>query len=424
MSSKNTSGITVAGLPRIRATVRNEATGNAAGSLAAWGAVNVGAWFLLNAEPRQLLSGLPHPSAGLYVLLYGGLVLGLAMLVWAALGFLTRFSGTLWLDGLSLIAVGLWNVASGVIMTGALSGSAYTAKKPGVWWIVLGLCQAAWGVRWLPTLGRLACWRVARLSRQELGDSRKELRTFVRLADDPEQGLVAASVHVPGPLGLACLSRTVEYKGVLGSDASLWVSSGLDDCFTLTRWETRRAAFRSEGTMRVQVEHGPKVLSVAPRSLLALKAWSGQPLHAEDIQFAAEQRALTIPMLQSCLAGEDPRLRAAAVTALPTVSDRYAASLAQKYIGDPAPMVQMAALQACARLRVRTAGGRALALLRHPDQNVRASAAQYLSAVPQPSGLAALEQAMVVEETARVRKELRFAIYVQSQNKRLSVATC
>ena len=44
--------------------------------------------------------------------------------------------------------------------------------------------------------------------------------------------------------------------------------------------------------------------------------------------------------------------------------------------------------------------------------------------MPQNSGRAALEQAMAVEEAARVRKELRFAIYVQSQNERLSVATC
>ena len=84
----------------------------------------------MGAESREFLGELSDPSGGIYFLLYGGLVLGIAMLSFAALGVLTRFSGTILLDGVSLIAVGLWNLTTDFIAMWALRPYGYTVEQP------------------------------------------------------------------------------------------------------------------------------------------------------------------------------------------------------------------------------------------------------------------------------------------------------
>jgi HEAT repeat protein len=164
------------------------------------------------------------------------------------------------------------------------------------------------------------------------------------------------------------------------------------------------------------------VLSVTPLSMFALKVWCGKPVQAADVQFAAEQKALTVPIIRTCLASEDPGVRAASVAALATVSDEGAASLVGTCLNDSSPAVQAAALRVCAQLKVTAAGAKAIGLLWHPDPSVRISAASYLCAVPQPSGVAALEKAMACEGTATVMKALKCA--VRAQNRRPQVAAC
>jgi len=422
MNPDEVSRINGESLPKIRAVARDGAVRGAIGSLAVWGAINVGTWFLLGGENRKFLSGLPNPSDGIYVLLYGGLILGAAMLAFAAFGLVTRFSGTIFLDGLSLIGVGLWNVTSDFIAISTLRPYGYTIEKPSTLWIMLGVCQLVWGARQFSAFARMAGWSIPYITRSDLADFRKTLQGFVQLAEDPQQGLVKAFITVKGPLGLDIMSRTTQYSGILSSNTVIMVSSSLDDCFLITREAMNSGTFGSGGVLQVQVEQGYKVLSVTPLSVFVLKAWSGKPVQAVDIQFAAEQKALTMPILQRYLASEDPDLRTASVVALPTVSDEAAARLACMYIDDPSPAVQAAALQACAQLKVTTAGARAIDLLQHPDEHVRISAVKCLSAIPQPSAASALEKAMSFEETAAVKKELKRAI--RAQNRQLAIATC
>ena len=422
MSTQILSRITVEELPKIRAVVRDIATQGASGWLAVWGAINVGAWFLLGGESRELLRGLSSPSDAMYLLLYGGLILGAIMLAFAAVGLVTRFWGVIFLDGLSLIVVGLWNVTSDFIAVSVLQSYGYTIATPGPMWIVLGICQIVWGVRQLSTFTRMADRSVPRLTRGELGDLKKTLREFVELGDDPQRGLITASVTTKGLLGLDIMSRTTECKGILSSDTAIMVSRGLDDCFTIAKQDASDATFSPNGVVAARAERDSMVLSVTPLSMFALKAWCGKPLQAADVQFAAEQKALTVLIIRTCLACEDADVRAASVAALATVSEEGAASLAGTCVNDSSPVVQAAALRVCAQLKVTAPGARAVGLLWHPDPNVRISAASYLSAVPQPSGVAALERAMACEGTAPVIKAMKCA--ARAQNRQPQVAAC
>ncbi|RPI08586.1 MAG: HEAT repeat domain-containing protein, partial [Acidobacteriales bacterium] len=365
--------ITVEELPRIRAVVWDIATRRASGSLAAWGAINVGAWLLLGTESRELLRGLLSPSDTRYLLLYGGLILGAAMVAFGAFGLTTRFRGAIFLDGLFLVAAGLWNVTSDFIAVSALQSYSYAMVAPRAIWIVLGICQIVWGVRQLSTFTRMAVWSIPRLPRGDLGAMKKTLERLVALCDDPQRGLVTASVTTKGFLGLDILPRTTQYRGVLSADAAIMVSLGLDDCVILTRQDANEATFSPNGVVAVQVERDSLVVAVTPLSMFVLKAWCGRPVDAADVRFAAEQRALTVPMIRTCLASEDPGVRAASVAALATVSEEGAASLAGMCVDDSSPMVQAAALRVCAQLKVTAAGAKAIGLLWHPDPNVRIS---------------------------------------------------
>jgi hypothetical protein len=415
MNTEVVSRITVGELPRIRAAVWDMAARRASGSLLLWGLLNVGVWLLLGGESRELLRGLLSPSDTRYLLLYGGLILGAAMVASATLGLATRFRGVIFVNGLSLIASGLWNVTSDFIAVSVLQSYSYAIMTPRAIWIVLGVCQIVWGVRQLSAFTRMAAWSVSRLSRKDLGDMRKTLRQLVQVADDPHHGLMAVSVTTKGPLGLDIIPRTLEYKGVLSADMAILVSVGLDDCVTLTRQDTSEAAFSPNGVVAVRAERDPVVLSVSPLSMFMLKTWCGKPVDAADIQFAAEQRALTVPVIRACLASEDAGVRAASVTALATVPEEGAASLASTCVEDSSPVVQAAALRVCAQLKVIDAGTKAMGLLWHPDPSVRISAASFLSAVPQPSSVPALRKAIALEATAPVIKALRYAVRVQSR---------
>ncbi|MBN1506062.1 MAG: HEAT repeat domain-containing protein [Sedimentisphaerales bacterium] len=422
MDAEVVSRITVEELPRIRTVVWNTAAQGASRWLAAWGAINVGAWFLLGSESRELLRGLLSPSDTRYLLLHGGLILGVAMLAFAGVGLAARFRSVIFLNGLTLIAAGLWNVTSDFIAVSALQSYSYAIVTPGAMWILIGICQVVWGVRQLVTFTRMAGWSVPRLSRRDPGDMKKTLRRVVAMADDPQGGLITACVTRKGLLGLDITPRTAEYKGVLSADMAIMVSLGLDDCVALTRQDANEAAFSPNGIVAVQAERDLVELSVTPLSMFVLKAWCGKPVDAADVRFAAEQKALTLPMIRTCLASEDPGVRAASVTALATVSEEGAASLAGMCMDDSSPIVQAAALRVCAQLKVAAAGAKAIDLLWHPDPNVRISAASFLSAVPEPRSMVALEEAIACEATAPAMKALKYAARVQSR--RPQAATC
>jgi hypothetical protein len=101
--------ISVKMLPSIRAISRDRAIKNAAMSLFVWGAINIVAWFYLGIENRKILSGLINPRLPIYLVIYGGVALGVMMLLFAFIGAL-RLSLVVLLDGFSLFCVGAWNI--------------------------------------------------------------------------------------------------------------------------------------------------------------------------------------------------------------------------------------------------------------------------------------------------------------------------
>lgn len=108
-------------------------------------------------------------TVGIYLLLYGSLVLGAVMFVFGAVGFVTHASSTIVLDGLSMITVGVWNIIHDIVAEETLKAHGYNGLgadniSTGIWGL-LGICQIVWGGRQLSRFWRMASWTPAPLTR-------------------------------------------------------------------------------------------------------------------------------------------------------------------------------------------------------------------------------------------------------------------
>jgi hypothetical protein len=302
-------------LPRVRAVARDGAVQGAVGSLAAWGAINAGAWFFLNGDSRQLLTQLNNPGGDIYFLVYGGLIIGCVMLAFAIFGLLTRLSLAIMLNGLSLLGVGVWNLAHDSFANSALQPYGYSIKDPSTTWILLGIAQIIWGARELGAFARVSGWSCADLNRQDRQELKQKLRAFVAIPASAESGVVKASITIGGPLGFAPLSRTVQYTGRLLDQSVVFLSAGLDDCFRVERQAMSTAKF-SASSVEALVDGTAKQLALGPSSTVILKQWSGKPFAAADSQQLAGARTAAAAIVEPHLHSDNARLRGGSAAAL------------------------------------------------------------------------------------------------------------
>lgn len=399
--------VTKEGLSRIQTVARDGSIQGAVGSLATWGAINVGAWFLLGAENREFLSGLSgNPTGGIYFLLYGGLILGAFMFAFAALGFTTRTSATIFLDGISLLAVGIFNIIHDFVAIGALRPYGYTVEKPSTIWIMLGVCQVVWGFRQFSSFGRIGSWSPAPLAKSEMRQMKKALQQFVGIAEEVGDGIVKASITTKGPLGLDFMSSTTQYTGRLLEDSALMVSGKLNDCFVIDRKAMSNASFSWDGTVKVDAENGTETMAVTAPSAIILKRWGGSPVSSADIKRLEATKTASTSILKPFLQVDDIEVRSATVSALGTSTATDAKDLVIPLLDESIGSVKAAAINACKQMKIDSVQEKVVSLLTTAEPVVRIAAARYLAEFPSETGRTAVETACNQETVPEVKKEL------------------
>lgn len=145
----------------IRAIMLDKAIPAASISLIAWGGINLVLWFLGHQETVEQLSKIPAPSGAFTFYIYGGCVIGLAMLAFGIFGQVTKNTLVGYLDGFALIAVGIWNGFYDLGLAGDLKPYGYHIEgwqgwNYGGWtvWRVIGTIQIIWGVTQLSRFWR------------------------------------------------------------------------------------------------------------------------------------------------------------------------------------------------------------------------------------------------------------------------------
>jgi hypothetical protein len=265
---------------KIQSVAKDGKVLGAAGSLALWGIINIGAWFLLGKENREFLDRITNsPSGDIFFLIYGGLILGAIMFFFATIGFFTRISATIILDGLSLMAIGIFNIIHDFVAISALRPYGYTIEKPSTMWIIFGACQLVWGYRQLSSFGRMTSWTPSHLSGLEMKELKVQLRKFVGMAESIENNIVKASITLRGPFGMEFMSQTTYYTGIILHDSIRMISTKLDDCFIINRIELNKTKISE--IVNLEIEGTSRSLIVAPLSVTMFKEWCAIPELAE-----------------------------------------------------------------------------------------------------------------------------------------------
>jgi hypothetical protein len=263
--------VSVENLPKIRSIVRSGAAQASALSLAAWGAINLLGWYLITYDDyKEVLTRIHSPGAGIYCLAYGGLAAGCVMFVFAAIGFLTRSSLVVGLEGISLFAVGVWNLIYDGLVDLWLGPYGYKTEGPDFVFALLGISQIIWGASRLLDFSRIRRWQCSDLERPESVELRAKLKCFVQLTEDAESGVVRAVVFGKGLLSF--LRRKVQYVGKLLERDAIFLSVGLNDCFQIKLEAMRTATFR-ENVLIVGADNSTKKLTLWPLSPRILQNW-------------------------------------------------------------------------------------------------------------------------------------------------------
>ena len=133
----------------LKAILFNKAIAGAIGSLLFWGIINLGAWFFFKPDMTSVFRRINAPAGTFDILLYGGAVISITMLIFGLAGVATRTRIIGWMDGVSLLFIGGWNLAHDFLLMSVVKSYGYTIEKPGTFWIILGIVQIIWGARQL-----------------------------------------------------------------------------------------------------------------------------------------------------------------------------------------------------------------------------------------------------------------------------------
>lgn len=397
------------GISRIQSVSRDESVQRAVNSLALWGVINIGVWFFLGKENREFLNSFTL-TGEIYFLLYGGLIIGLTMFAFSFIGFVTRSSATIIFDGVSLIAVGIFNILYDFIAISALKEYGYIIDKPNTIWIILGLSQIVWGYRQLSFFGRLSGWKPAKLRKSEIHEIKKTLGSnFINQLENNRTGILKATISFKGPFGMDFMSETNNYTGKIIENCIIMVSSKFNDCFIIEQESFRHAEFDESGG--IIVLGAPKIMLVDPVSVLMIKDWCNKKIIVNDIYRLVNLKAATLEILKPLLGTDDIKLRSAIINALSTINKDETKAIVVSLFDDTSNNeIIDVIIDACTKLKINNIQDMIFAFLKSPISSVRLSSVKYLTAFPTTDLVRTFEIIIQIENDTKVKNELKKSI--------------
>ncbi len=268
VSNNDTPSIT---LSAIEVITKNGAVKGAIISLSVWGTINLGAWYILGRNNLDFLAKINNPSPDLQIVFYGSAIIGLIMLLFAAIGVITRAAFTISLNGLSLIGVGVWNLIFDEFANSSLRPYGYIINSDtSTIWYVLGVSQLVWGFRQLARFDMVSLWANAKCSSSEVVSTKKYLTSLMKESERFEHGRIKA------------YRNNIQYVGWFSGENIMLVSTSMNDFVLITKEIALNATFKANGKMGITTDRGYVTLWLDEPSLLEIKDWCSKNVNVQD----------------------------------------------------------------------------------------------------------------------------------------------
>jgi hypothetical protein len=232
-------------------------------SLFIWGAINLGTWAFFKDATISNLSQIHAPSGTFNTFIYGGAILGVCMLIFGIIGFATRTSIIGWLNGSSLLVVGIWNIVHDFFLADAIRpyGATLTESQPGdisgIAFIVLGIAQLIWGGKQLFRIGMLGS-KPDDINSVAKDEVHANLVKLINSPENPEAGQLKFSITS----GISFFQKTERFTMLLLPEKAYCLENGLGHSLVFDRQSfLNRSIFQ------------PKILFNTNASLLAFNEW-------------------------------------------------------------------------------------------------------------------------------------------------------
>lgn len=127
-----------------------------------WGIINIIAWFFWGADDRsKLLSRFSDIKPLLWILIYGGLLIGISQVLFGGIGLIFRHPFFVLINGYFLLLIGSMNAAGEFLAIPALKEYGYilsmsdVIKNLNYMWVGVGVMQIFWGLGSLGNYSRI-----------------------------------------------------------------------------------------------------------------------------------------------------------------------------------------------------------------------------------------------------------------------------
>jgi hypothetical protein len=255
----------------IQVVVHDTAVKKATLSLFAWSIINLAAWIVLESETRQFLLRLRNPNDDIYILAYGGAFIGGLMLFFSLIGTFAKGSMIGFLNGISLLGVGIWNISHDFFAIGALKTYGYTISINNLsgTWIMLGTCQIIWGCRQIGKFSRLSSG-LTNFDRVEKQQGYHSLRIFM----NSQTGL---QLSVTRKTLVPVLNKTEHYSTHLLPERAIAIEKTLNDLFVIEKSTASQWEFRKGNIAHLIDNKGQRwKVSLEAYPFNALKSWASE----------------------------------------------------------------------------------------------------------------------------------------------------
>ena len=268
----------------LRALVFDRAINGAIISLILWGVINLGAWLFLSQQEDETLRNIRvlAPPGTFDIYIYGGAIIGGAMLFFGLLGAATRTTIVGWLNGFSLVGVGIWNLVHDFALNDAVQPYGYTVDTSNPIWLVLGISQIIWGARELFKFHTLGA-KPKGVSRAEKNFTRTKLAPILKAPASPAEGRLKFVLNTSQGFPFFA-QKTESFTMWLLPDSALCVEQSFGQCFEVERAPLKAKKLEAQVTkikgkqvilpIDVQDQEGrDRKLPLDSASIAALNEW-------------------------------------------------------------------------------------------------------------------------------------------------------